>query len=492
MRYRVLATDFDGTLAHHGKVNQPTVMALQRLLVTGRELVLVTGRTLDELLAIFPECYLFALIVAENGAVVYCPASRKSALLCSAPPPELVSRLKLAGLPLGIGQAIVATWRPHETTLLEAIRELGLDMQIIFNKDAVMALPSGVNKATGLVAALAEMDLSPHEAVGVGDAENDHALLNLCECGVAVANALPALKDRAEMVTAGDHGDGVTELIDALIANDLADIEGRLTRHHLLLGTRADGAEVRLPPFGKNILAIPSSENGRSPVVQGLLDRLGEHAYQFCLIDPEGRYDGFAGAVTMGTRGQGPSVGDVLHLLSTPGQNAVVNGVGLASADRAAFVRELLRAVQALRGRTGRPHWLGFDRAHLVLPKSGEFPMEFHAGGVPNVLVTTSHPGEIAPAMLSRITTVIAEGGEPANQVTKMGEMFGGGILGLPTGKLEEGNAFFWSSDVQAGLILRLAPLQGEPRQPSNQPAAVRLPCRTGMFSPRPSNPKAP
>ncbi|HEV2729789.1 MAG TPA: HAD hydrolase family protein, partial [Terriglobales bacterium] len=62
------------------------------------------------------------------------------------------------------------------------------------------------NKASGLKAALDELSLSFHNVVGIGDAENDHAFLAVCECGVAVANALPALKDRADIVTAGDHG----------------------------------------------------------------------------------------------------------------------------------------------------------------------------------------------------------------------------------------------------------------------------------------------
>ena len=117
--------------------------------------------------------------------------------------------------PLSVGRVIVATWEPHEKAVLETIRELGLELQVIFNKGAVMVLPSGVNKASGLDAALAELGLSPHNAVGVGDAENDHAFLARCECAVAVANALAALKERADLVTAGEHGAGVAELIDA-------------------------------------------------------------------------------------------------------------------------------------------------------------------------------------------------------------------------------------------------------------------------------------
>jgi HAD superfamily hydrolase (TIGR01484 family) len=110
--------------------------------------------------------------------------------------------------PLSCGRVIVATWHPHETTVVEVIRELGLELQIIFNKEAVMVLPSGINKATGLRVALDSLGLSPHNVVGVGDAENDHAFLSLCECAVAVANALPMVQERADWTTSHDHGPG--------------------------------------------------------------------------------------------------------------------------------------------------------------------------------------------------------------------------------------------------------------------------------------------
>src|SRR5439155_3478388 len=120
------------------------------------------------------------------------------------------------------------TWETHENAGLQAIHDLGLEMQVIFNKGAVMVLPAGVNKATGLTAVLKEMGLSPHNAVGVGDAENDHAFLRLCEFSAAVANALPALKEASDLVTAADHGAGVAELIAVMVATDLREHEGRL------------------------------------------------------------------------------------------------------------------------------------------------------------------------------------------------------------------------------------------------------------------------
>jgi hydroxymethylpyrimidine pyrophosphatase-like HAD family hydrolase len=126
--------------------------------------------------------------------------------------------------PISVGQTIVATWEPHETTVLKTIRDLGLELEVIFNKGAVMVLPTGVNKATGLKAALQEMGMQPQNIVAVGDAENDHTFLRYCGCGVAVANALTALKERACFVTQADHGVGVAELIARLLANDLCDV----------------------------------------------------------------------------------------------------------------------------------------------------------------------------------------------------------------------------------------------------------------------------
>jgi HAD superfamily hydrolase (TIGR01484 family) len=222
LRYRVLATDYDGTLAHDGHVDAPIRAALERLLESGRLLLLVTGRELDEITAIFPQIDLFAAAVIENGAMLYHPRTKQSTVLCEPPKPDFVAALRARGVaPLSVGRAIIATFRPNEATVLDVIRERGLELQVIFNKDAVMVLPSGVNKATGLTAALKELNLTAQETVGVGDAENDHAFLAMCGCAVAVDNALPSVKERADVVTKAARGLGVAELIDRMIADDL-------------------------------------------------------------------------------------------------------------------------------------------------------------------------------------------------------------------------------------------------------------------------------
>lgn len=228
MNFIAFATDYDGTIAHDGHVDVPTIGAIERLRESGRRLILVTGRVLPELRETFSRLDLFERVIVENGGVLFNPATGEERLLAAAPPIEFATRLREAGVaPLSLGRVIVATWEPFETIILKTIHDLGLELQVIFNKGAVMVLPSGVNKATGLTAALKELHIAPANCVGIGDAENDHAFLEMCGCSVAVANALPALKDRATIVTRGDHGAGAAEVIERLIANDLAEVARR-------------------------------------------------------------------------------------------------------------------------------------------------------------------------------------------------------------------------------------------------------------------------
>jgi len=217
-RWAALACDYDGTLADHGHVRPATLAALRRVRRSRRKLLLVTGRELDEFLGVFSRLELFDRVVAENGAVLYDPATHKRRLLASRAPRELVAALRARRLePLSIGNSIVATSRAQRHVVSEVIDDLGLPLQVILNKHSLMVLPPGVNKATGLRAALHEVGVRPANTVGIGDAENDEDFLALCGYSAAVANALPALKRKVGLVTAGSHGEGVVELVNHLL-----------------------------------------------------------------------------------------------------------------------------------------------------------------------------------------------------------------------------------------------------------------------------------
>src|SRR3954469_2279715 len=228
MQYRALACDYDGTLAHDGVVSSSAARAVDRFRASGRHLFMVTGRELPELQQVCPILDRFEWVVAENGALLHRPATDTTRLLCEPASAALVESLRRFELSwLSVGQAVIATIEPNEIVVLEEIKRLGLELQVIFNKGSVMVLPTGVNKASGLAALLNEAEVSADEVVGVGDAENDHAFLECCGVGVAVANALPMLKERADFVTKGARGDGVAELIDLILEDDLDGISRR-------------------------------------------------------------------------------------------------------------------------------------------------------------------------------------------------------------------------------------------------------------------------
>jgi hydroxymethylpyrimidine pyrophosphatase-like HAD family hydrolase len=227
MRYEVLATDYDGTIARDGKVDDTTIAALRRAKAHGLRLVMVTGRELTDLFNTFDHPEIFERIVAENGAVLYDPATHSIKPISEPAPPALVEALERRSVPLSVGHSIVSTVEPYEHEVLTAIHELGLEWHVIFNKGAVMALPADVTKATGLAPALAALGVTADRTVGVGDAENDQAFLRMCGLAVAVDDALPAVKAMADVVTAAPHGEGVTELIGRLIAGELDSIVRR-------------------------------------------------------------------------------------------------------------------------------------------------------------------------------------------------------------------------------------------------------------------------
>ena len=454
-----LATDYDGTLAHDGVVSDETVEALERLRESGRATLLVTGRELDDLEDAFDRLDLFDRVVAENGAMLVDPSKKDRRALHDPPPEELVEMLREREVePLSVGRVIVATEEPHERTVLDAIHELGLEYQVIFNKGAVMVLPSGMNKASGLQTALEELRLSAHNVVGIGDAENDHAFLDLCELSVAVDNALPAVKDRSDHVTSAARGDGVVELIDALIEDDLADIDRRLRRHDIAIGSRGDDP-VTLRPYRTNVLITGPSGSGKSTLTTGLVEQVAAGGYQFLLIDPEGDYDALEGAVVLGTPEREPTVEEALDLMADPTENLVLDLLGIRLQDRPGFLEKLLPRVQELRARTGRPHWIVVDEAHHMLPSGFDKAGETLPKDVASVVFVTVHADAMTREALEPVNVVIA----PAKDVAESLEIFARTAEREPPGSEldpQDEDAVIWFTDEEPFAYQPIEPSQ--------------------------------
>ncbi len=444
MRYLALASDYDGTLAHDGVVEDATIEAVERLLHSGRCLILVTGRELSDLESVFPRLDLCARVVAENGAVIYNPATREKRTLGERPPQSLVDRLRERGVTgISTGEVIVATWHPYEAQVMEAIRDAGLELQIIFNKEAVMVLPTGINKMTGLCAALEELKLSPHNVAAIGDAENDHAFLESSECSVAVDNAIPALKERADFVTEGARGAGVRELIAKIIENDLSDLASKLRGEPILIG-KADGQPVTLPRYGSTILICGQSGSGKSTLATALLEQIIDRRYQLCLIDPEGDYEALAGCRVVGDEKQAPTMKQIEDALEEPATQVVVNLLAASQADRPSYFASLIAEIQGVRIRTGRPHWLVLDEAHHVLPSHWAPSSPELVNQLSNLVLITVHPGHVSPAALEKTNIVIVVGRDSKAMLDEFAQIVHVTAPEAPQGDVEPGEAVVW------------------------------------------------
>jgi hydroxymethylpyrimidine pyrophosphatase-like HAD family hydrolase len=454
MRYHALACDYDGTLARDGTLAADTRAALARLRASGRRLLLVTGRRLDDLEQVCPDLSIFDLVVAENGALAVRPGAGEAAqprLLGPEPPPALLQRLKARGVtPLDRGAVIVATTQPHEVEVVEAIRELGLELQVIFNKGAVMILPSGVNKASGLETALTDLGLSRHEVVGVGDGENDHAFLAHCELAVAVADAVPSLAEAADVVTRGGAGDGVIELVQAILADDPALLTPRRARHRIPLGRRDDGTAFAISPDDGAILCVGASDPARAALLDGLAQRLAEGAYQACLIDPSGLLAGARGgkeaSVALGAADRAPTLDEVLTALAAPRRHVVVNVQAVGRVERAAFVESLLGRLVELRGRAGRPHFIAVGDGEQLLSEASI------AQGVPasTLIVASAAPARLPRRLLKAVSLVLAGGPDPAEPLRAAAGALGRPLAGLADVAIGAGEALVWSPAIEA------------------------------------------
>jgi hydroxymethylpyrimidine pyrophosphatase-like HAD family hydrolase len=447
MRFVAVAVDYDGTIAHDGTVDPKTVEALHAVRASGRKLILVTGRYLPDLLNTFPRVEIFDRVVAENGALLYRPGTHEDKPLSKPIPEKLIHELERRGVsPLAVGEASVATWQPHENTVLLAIKDLGLDLHVAFNKGAVMILPTGVHKGTGLQKALEELALSAHNVVGFGDAENDYAFLRLCECSVAVANALESIKQLADLVTRGAHGDGVIEVIEQLLADDLRDYMKAVSRHNILLGTRNTGASVTFPPFDTGVLIAGPSGGGKSTAAVGILERLAESGYQYCLFDPEADFSEMTSAVVLGTSDKEPTADEAMQVLADPGKSVALNLIALSVGDRPQFLASLFPRLQDLWLKTGRPHWIVMDKAHHFLPAAREHSLPDLSLASERLMITVD-PAHVAPGALAGVRMVVAPGEYPERTICSFLQSVGEPGDAILPFTLDRGEALVWLRD---------------------------------------------
>ncbi len=405
--FHAVVVDYDGTIARAGAVSAEALAAIHDARAGGIRAVLATGRILDELEAVFPEvAEHFDAVVAEDGTVLEHAGQRR--LLAPPIPSELTDALDDEGISYRRGLVLLACRGEDDAAILAAVRRLGLDCQLVRNRAELMVLPPGCSKGTGAAAALAELDLSPHNAVGVGDAENDLAMLRATEVGVAVGDAVESLKAHADLVLDGPDGEGVAALVHEVL------LPGRWcprpARWSVELGCSADGTAVCLPASQLQVLVTGGPGSGKSYVAGLLAERLVALSYSVLVMDPEGDHPQLGrlpGVFLTGAGGRLPAVDSVVHLLGHRLGSVVVDLSATAEDGRSDYLWRLRAQVEAQHRRNGLPHWLILDEAHTILGPGQEHALT-RAPRTAGYCFVTYRPQDLDPEVLRGLDAVIA------------------------------------------------------------------------------------
>lgn len=211
--FKMLATDYDGTIATRGRITENVEKALLQAKEAGFLIAIVTGRGFDSLLYVCPQAKIFDLIVAENGAILYFPSQEKVEYLAKLPPIEFIAQLMQHRIPFYQGRVLTKVLRIFVEKVNALIDEFKFPLHIICHKNDGLILPLGMNKAKGLEKALLHFDITSDGVIAVGDAANDLDFLDFCGFKVAVGNAEDAVKVKADWIATSSEGEGMVEFI---------------------------------------------------------------------------------------------------------------------------------------------------------------------------------------------------------------------------------------------------------------------------------------
>lgn len=369
MKLGVIALDYDGTIAEHDRLHPAMRDAIADARTRGILVLLVTGRSLEALRRVAGDLHFADVVIGENGAVVHFPGNDYTTALAPPVPAALTSELQRRGVSAAPGQCLVDCAASDADRILDVIRKMELPLVLAFNRSRVMVLPQGISKATGLQVALDMLRLSPRNALAVGDAENDHALLQLAEVGAAVEWGSQALRIAADLIVAGPGPAAVAQYIRTVAASGRMPVPQK-ARRRLRLGFTEDGAEFSLAVRGRNVLVGGDARSGKSWIAGLLCEQLILHGYSMCVLDAEGDYrslEALPGVTVLGGEGPAPTPRELLSALRYPDRSVVIDLSHLPHDEKVDYIKSLLPALNVMRRRTGLPHRILLDEAHYFL-----------------------------------------------------------------------------------------------------------------------------
>jgi hydroxymethylpyrimidine pyrophosphatase-like HAD family hydrolase len=369
VKLSVLALDYDGTIAHGDQLDPAVREAIADARTRGITVLIVTGRILDELRRVAGDLHFVDGVVAENGAVVHFPDSGHTSLLAPPIPEPFLEQVRQRRISAVAGQCLVDAAAADAGRLLEVIQALELPLVLLFNHSRVMTLPQGVSKATGLHAALDMLRLSARNTVAIGDAENDHPLLQLAEVGAAVEWGSTVLRSVADVVVRGAGPADVASYIRQLAGSGHLPSPSK-ARRRLKLGYTEDGRVFSLAVRGRNVLIAGDAKSGKSWVAGLLCEQLILHGYSMCIIDPEGDYrslEALPSVIRLGGDDPPPHARDLARALRHPDVSVIIDLSKMSHRKKTDYLNTLLPQLVSLRRRTGLPHKILLDEAHYYL-----------------------------------------------------------------------------------------------------------------------------
>jgi len=417
--WKALACDYDGTLASEDRIGAEALAALAQARAAGLRLILVTGRTFFELLRVCEPIDLFDAVVAENGGVLYFPALGVLRDQAPPPPPRLLAELDARGIPFQVGRVIVGTWRPEEARVRAALRDLGVQMELVYNRAAVMLLPPGVSKGGGVREAIRALGLAHHDVLALGDAENDLDFFEACGWTACPVNAVPELKDRADWIFPGEDGTGVARAIAGPLLGGLLPV-ARSPRHRLAIGWVAETAEpVEIPERGVNVLIQGDPFSGKSWLAGVLIERLLARRYAVCVVDPEGDYRVLAPlpGVSWAEVRNLPAWDHALERFDhDPAACVILDLSTLEQGDKSALLAAGIGLIRERRRRAGLPHWVVLDEAHYWLGEGGLSDAALGLGDKGHCLVTYC-ANRLRPSVLDAVDVLLLARTAAASQL---------------------------------------------------------------------------
>lgn len=369
MKLSVIALDYDGTIAQHERLSSAVRDAIAAARTRGILVLLVTGRILSELQRVAGDLHFVDGVVAENGAVIHFPGSDYTTVVAPRISERFTEDLRRRGVAVVAGECLLDCSAGDAARILSCIRELEEPLVLAFNRGRVMVLPQGISKATGFRVALDMLRLSPRNAVAIGDAENDHALLQLAEVGAAVEWGSKALVAAADLTIAGRGPEAVASYVRTL-AGAVRVPAAPKGRRRLRIGYAEDGREFSLAVRGRNVLIAGDPKSGKSWIAGLLCEQLILHGYSMCILDPEGDYrslEALPGVTVLGGEDPPPTPRELLRALRYPDRSVVLDLSHLTHDRKIEYTRAVLPALSTMRRRTGLPHRILVDEAHYFL-----------------------------------------------------------------------------------------------------------------------------